>query len=312
MQALKRIKALFASVLKDNEEKDMLQSILTLMPGHVYWMNDQGFYLGSNHNQAKSAGPLSTKDINGKKNADLPWNVYSPLLPEALDDTNQAVIKTGKSIILEEPAVLQEGTELMFLSHKTPLYNKKGSIIGMVGISRNITDRKKAEKELALEKVKAEVANQSKIAFLNNMRHDIRTALAGIVGATDLLKNETDNAKIDKYTQGLNNVALELLQFLNAILESVRMASGDMPLYTQKFSLTETLENVVSLHQPLALQKKLDLRLNIDKSIPKHVIGDSFRIYRIVLELLANALKFTTRGEVNVIATLVKKLRKTL
>ncbi|HEV2523687.1 MAG TPA: histidine kinase dimerization/phospho-acceptor domain-containing protein, partial [Gammaproteobacteria bacterium] len=249
MQALKNIKALFASVLQDNDEKDMLESILALMPGHVYWINDQGFYLGCNHNQAKSAGLASPKDIVGKKNADLPWNVHSPLLPEALDYTNQEVIKTGKSIILEEPAVLQDGTELMFLSNKTPLYNKKGSIIGMVGISMDITDRKKAEKELVLEKVKAEVANHAKTVFLNNMRHDIRTALAGIVGAADLLKNETDRGKIRKYTQGLNNAALELLQFLNAILESVRIASGDIPLYNQKFSLTETLENVISLHQ---------------------------------------------------------------
>jgi two-component system aerobic respiration control sensor histidine kinase ArcB len=214
--------------------------------------------------------------------------------------------------VLEEPAILQDGTELVFLSNKTPLYNKKGSIIGMVGISMDITDRKKTEKELVLEKVKAEVANQAKTAFLNNMRHDIRTALAGIVGAADLLKSETDNEKIRTYTQGLNKAALELLQFLNAILESIRIASGDIPLYTQKFSLTEILENVISLHQPLALQKKLDLRLSMDKSIPKYVIGDSFRIYRIVLELLANALKFTKRGEVNVIATLVKKTTKNL
>lgn len=312
MQGLKRIKAYLASWLQENEEKDMLESILALMPGHVYWMNNQGFYLGCNYNQAKSAGLLSPKDIIGKKNADLPWNIHSPLLPQALDYTNQEVIKTGKSITLEEPAVLQDGTELMFLSNKTPLYNKKGHIIGMVGISMDISDRKKTEKELVLEKVKAEAANQAKTAFLNNMRHDIRTALAGIIGATDLLKNETDTEKIRKYTQGLNTAALELLQFLNAILESVRIASGDTPLYTEKFNLTEILENVISLHQPLALQKKLDLRLTIDKSIPKYLMGDSGRIYRIILELLANALKFTAEGEVNVIATLVKITKKSV
>lgn len=180
----------------------------------------------------------------------------------------------------------------------------------MVGISMDITDRKKAEKELVLEKVKVEVANHAKTAFLNNMRHDIRTALTGIVGASDLLKNETDSGKIREYTQGLNNAALELLQFLNAILESVRIASGDIPLYNQKFSLTETLESVISLHQPLALQKKLDLTLTIDKSLPKYLMGDSGGIYHIVLELLANALKFTAQGEVNVITTVVKRTKK--
>jgi two-component system aerobic respiration control sensor histidine kinase ArcB len=67
MHALKKIKSLFARVLQDNNEKDMLESILALMPGHVYWINDQGFYLGCNHNQVKSAELYSSKDILRKK-----------------------------------------------------------------------------------------------------------------------------------------------------------------------------------------------------------------------------------------------------
>ena len=95
---------------------EMLENILALMPGHVYWVDAQGFYLGCNDNQAKAAGLLSRKDIVGKKNKDLPWNFNAGVLP-VLDRINQEVIQTGKPILLEEPAILEDGSELIFLSN---------------------------------------------------------------------------------------------------------------------------------------------------------------------------------------------------
>ncbi len=289
------------------ERLEMLESIIALMPGHVYWVDTQGFYLGCNDNQAKSAGLHSKKTIVGKKNSDLPWNFNTGMLPEALDKINQEVIKTGKTILLEEPAILQDGTELMFLSNKVPLRNQQDNIIGMVGISIDITARKKAESELLLEKTKAETANKAKTEFLENMRHDIRTSLTGIVGLSELLKNEIDTNKIQYFSDNLAKASYELLRFLNEVLESIQVASGEVPLLNKKFSLREILENVVKLHQPIAIKKQLKLTLEIDKTIPKYIIGDPVRIYRIALELLANALKFTSTGEVNIFARLGKK-----
>ncbi len=289
------------------ERLELLENIIALMPGHVYWVNQQGFYLGCNDNQAKSAGLDSRKEIIGKKNSDLPWNFNAGMLPEALDKINQEVIKTGNTILLEEPAVLKDGTELIFLSNKVPIRNQTGSIIGMVGISIDITARKKAEAELLLEKTKAETANKAKTEFLENMRHDIRTSLTGIAGLSELLKNETDKNKIEYFTTHLAKSSHELLRFLNEVLESIQVASGEIPLLNKKFNLKEILENVVKLHHPIAIKKQLSLKLQIDKAIPKYLIGDPVRIYRILLELLANALKFTVKGHITIFAKLGKR-----
>ena len=182
----------------------------------------------------------------------------------------------------------------------------------MVGISMDITDRKKAEASLVLEKINAEIANNAKTEFLNNMRHDIRTALTGIVGFSELLKNECNIEKIRVFTKSLYQSSNELLRFLNEVLESVQVGSGEIPLFHKRFSLNEILEKVISLHQSIALNKNLDLRLDLDPAIPHYLIGDPIRIYRIILELLANALKFTDEGQVRITTSLAKRFEQQL
>lgn len=296
----------------NTEKLELLENIIALLPGHVYWVDQQGFYLGCNDNQAQAAGLVSRKEIIGKKNSDLPWNCNTGVLPEALDKINQEVIQTGKALLLEEPATLRDGTELVFLSNKVPIYNQIGNIMGMVGISLDITDRKKIEAALRLEKIKAQTANKAKTEFLQNMRHDIRTALTGIVGLSELLQSETNPDKIQAFTRSLTQSSHELLRFLNEVLESIQVASGEIPVLNKKFSLREILENIVKLHQPVALKKQVNLTLKIEETLPHSLIGDPVRIYRVILELLANALKFTPTGHVNIVASLEKKEKQDL
>jgi two-component system, OmpR family, aerobic respiration control sensor histidine kinase ArcB len=284
-----------------------LEQIIAWMPGHVYWVDAEGFYLGSNNNQAQSAGLSSRQEIVGKKNRDLPWNFNVGSLPETLDKTNLSVMQTRKPLVLEEPALLRDGTELIFLSHKVPMMDPQGEILGLLGISIDITERKKMEQALLLEKNKAEAANQAKTEFLENMRHDIRTALTGIVGISDLFERENNIPKIHEMSTYLSHSAHELLRFLNEVLDSIEVANGYIPLVEKPFKFYETLKNLIALHQPLALKKGLTLQLNYDPVIPLSLIGDPIRIYRIVLELLANALKFTLKGKVSISTELAKK-----
>jgi two-component system aerobic respiration control sensor histidine kinase ArcB len=289
------------------ERLEMLENIIALMPGHVYWVDKEGAYLGCNDNQAKSAGLNSRKEIIGKSNRDLPWNINRGVLPEALDRINIEVIRTGKAVKIEEPALLRDGTEAVFLSHKVPLWNGEGRIIGMVGISIDMTEAKKSEEELILARNKAETANQTKTEFLENMRHDIRTSVSGMVGLSALLYEESDSPKVKQYTHELKAASQELLQFLNEILESLNVASGEIPLLKKKFSLKTILEKVIQLNKPKAIEKHLNLELSLDEKIPAFLMGDPIRIYRIVLELLVNALKFTHKGYVKIVAKIAKE-----
>lgn len=132
-------------IKKLEEQVEMLEGIIAMMPGHVYWVDTNGVYRGCNDAQAKSAGLTSRKNIVGLKNKDLPWNKDAMELVNELDKINWQVMMSGKPVLLEEPAQLPDGKEAMFLSNKTPLYNSNREVIGMVGVSIDITARKEAE-----------------------------------------------------------------------------------------------------------------------------------------------------------------------
>ena len=152
---------------------ELQDNLLALMPGHLFWVGRDGRYLGCNNQQAHSAGLQSRQEIIGKRNADLPWNFNAGQLPETLDQINFDVIRTGQKRVIEEPAVLQDGSKAIFLSNKIPLHNRRGKIIGMAGISIDITERKQVEITLKQAKEAAENAQQTKEAFLQNISHDL-------------------------------------------------------------------------------------------------------------------------------------------
>lgn len=167
------------------EVREYFESIIAVMPGHVYWKDKNGVLLGCNDQQAKSAGLASPKDIVGKTDYDLPWKAQADTLRKA--DTE--VMRTGIPQTIEEASTLADGTQAMFLSKKVPFYHK-GRIIGIIGISIDITERKQAEQreKLALTqaaeaKAKAEgeaELRQAVMVLAGSIAHDLRTPIMGL------------------------------------------------------------------------------------------------------------------------------------
>ena len=279
-----------------------LKHILTHLPEHVYWKNKEGQYLGCNLSQANDLNLARCDDIIGKTDYDLSPKDKADLFWE-LD--NQ-VLTHGLTIDAEEE-IIKNGERRIVLSKKAPLYDECNQIIGLLGISFDISDRKKMEDELRKAKNAAEVANSAKTEFLENMRHDIRTPLSGIVGFSELLKSESNEPRIKEYADNLIASSHALLDLMDEVLEAVRVGSGEIPMLKRKFSLMQTFEQIIALNQARAHEKKLDLSLTGDSNLPCFVIGDKIRIHRIALELIGNALNFTDMGQVSVNVTLAKK-----
>jgi len=285
------------------EEADVtLKTILSLMPGHVFWKNKDGVFLGCNTLQAQAIGYDSPAEAIGK-------TAYDTLPKDQADKitaVDKEIMAAGKSITIEEESDSVEGKSI-YLSKKVPLKNKNNQIIGILGVSFDITDRKKLETELLNAKKAAEAASQAKTEFLENMRHDIRTPLSGIVGFSELLKSESNEPRIQEYAENLVASSHALLNLMDEVLEAVRVSSGEIPMLKRKFNLAKTLEQVVALCQARAHEKRLNLSLSLDKPLPSFVIGDKIRLHRIVLELVSNALNFTDTGHVSIHVGLAKK-----
>lgn len=152
--------------------------------------------------------------------------------------------------------------------------------------------------ELKAAKEQAEAANLSKTEFLENMRHDIRTPLTGIIGFAELIQKEAFNPKVKEYADNLVSATKALLDFQNEILEAVKITSGSTHIAEESFDLKKCAEKVVDLLRPKAIVKNLQLQFHVDPALPAFVTGDSKRLFRILLELMSNALKFTAAGEI--------------
>lgn len=282
--------------------------IISLMPGHVYWKDKDGIFLGCNIQQAREAGFNSPEDVVGKTDKDMPWAIQADYLREI----DHKVMESGQPLTLEELFELPDGTKKTYLSKKIPLYDEQQQVSGVLGVSFDITERKNLEQALVEAKELAEDANRVKTEFLENMRHDLRTPLTGIVGFAEIIKNESTDPKIKEYADNLMTASHMLLEFLNEILDAIKVLTGDMPTVKRKFSLATITDKIITLLRPRAIAKNLKINFQYDSKIPNYMIGDPSRIQHILLELISNALNFTDQGQVTVIITLAKKQAKKL
>ncbi|MFT3742280.1 MAG: response regulator [Gammaproteobacteria bacterium] len=290
-------------MIKELKPKVVLDNLLDNMPGHIYWKDENGMYLGCNDRQAQSLGFRRGSDVIGKTDFELPWDKESA---QKFWENDLWVLKTGQAKMVEEPAIM-DGQPAIMLSLKAPLKDTSGHVMGVLGISVNITKQKEAEERLIRAKEAAEAADKAKTEFLENMRHDIRTPLTGIVGFANIIAEEVQNPRIKEYVENLTASSHALLDLLNEILEVIKINSNEIALQKNKFNLQKKLSDVIKLNQSKAHHKNIDLLFDYDPKIPHYVIGDATRIHRIALELITNALNFTDKGFVKLTTQLAKK-----
>ena len=174
------------------------------------------------------------------------------------------------------------------------------SIEGIVLNSREITERKKVEKELVRAKNQAVAAAQAKSDFLSNMSHEIRTPMNAIVGFTNLLIEKGFDKEVMEYLFSIKYSADNLLFVINDILDFSKIESGKISFESIDFNVHELLEDSLKIFKSKADEKGLELKLDNNKDVPQMLVGDPFRLNQILINLIGNAIKFTNKGYVEV------------
>ena len=191
-----------------------------------------------------------------------------------------------------------------------PILNMEGEVAKWSGMHIDIHDRKQAEEESIRAKEEAEAASRAKEDFLSTMSHEIRTPLNAVIGLTNLLldKNPREDQKDD--LGSLSFSAKNLLALINDILDFSKLEAGKAELTVTDFDLHDLLLNLKQAHQPIANEKQTALILQIGEEVPARIAADQLKLSQVLHNLVSNAVKFTSGGEVQISVDLEKREKK--
>jgi PAS domain S-box-containing protein len=274
-------------------QKDFLQTLMDAQPDVVFAKDTESRILMVNRAFCEATG-ISRDDALGKTDFDFCSHEDASLY-QSMD---QLLFTTGQPTRNEEQIGRASGKAGMYETIKVPHRDAAGQIIGLIGVSREITARKEAEQELLKAKEQAEAATAAKSQFMATISHEIRTPLNGIIGMTSLLLTTPLDKEQTDYIETIQASGDTLLTLINDILDFSKMASGHLNLDALPFALAGCVTRVVNMVTPLARQKGLRLVTELAPDLPSHIIGDTTRLGQVLSNLVSNAVKFTDHGQI--------------
>ena len=224
------------------------------------------------------------------------------MLPEGAEELykkfNDAFLKEKPLKGASYKAFRKDGSVIYLETSVSFIRDKKGKIVGFRGVTRDISKRKKAERHLKKAKLEAEHASEAKSRFLANMSHEIRTPLSGVIGMAKLLMETRLNEEQKKQASTLLSSSESLLEIINDILDFSKIESGELIIRAYPLEIRSFLQEIKDMFLFRAEEKGLKFQIETENSVPEHIITDELRLKQILINLIGNAVKFTTYGSI--------------
>ncbi len=276
-------------------ERNLLRALMDHLPDHIFVKNTASQFRMANAATLRSLGATSQEEVAGKTDFDF---LHREVAEQFFRD-EQEVCRTGQPLLNREELLIDRaGQHRWLLTTKVPLCDSTGAVIGLVGMSHDISDRKRMEEQWRLAKETAEIANRAKSEFLARMSHEIRTPMNGILGMTELALDTALTAEQREYLQMVKTSADGLLTVINDILDFSKIEAGKLELVPASFALRESLKDTLRPFAVRAQQKGLRLTWSISPEVPDQLVGDVGRLRQILVNLVSNAIKFTEHGAI--------------
>ena len=242
------------------------------------------------------------ESMSGYSAAELVGRPYSLLNGLDTDATSirqvEAALAAGDDIDVTLRNYHRDGTAFWNRIRYSPVKDDAGRVDYYVSVADDVTDKIAADAELLRAKIAAERHAQTTSRFMANMSHEIRTPMNGVMGMTGLLLDSQLSEEQRDYAETIHKCADGLLSMINEILDFSRIDSGSVQLELLPFDLSQCIESALDLVASSASRKSINLEYLLDPGVPKTVIGDLTRLRQVLINLLANAVKFTSEGGV--------------
>ena len=233
-----------------------------------------------------------------------------PIMGQEWTVTWHSTAQFESSVGTQEPMFVLIGGMALILAFATLVifYARREAYVReeVKGKTQRLVDK---EKEIVSALKVAEAATGAKSKFLANMSHEIRTPMNGVIGFTQLLDDGTLNETQQKYVRLISESGSSMMTLLNDILDISKVDSGTMVIKPEPFDVRDLLNSCVKLFSPNAEEKQLTLLVDLDVTLPQWVKVDGFRLRQVVMNLLANAIKFTESGYITISAEMKNALQ---
>jgi PAS domain S-box-containing protein len=200
------------------------------------------------------------------------------------------------------------GKLVQALVSASTMRDNAGQPQAIITVGKDITERKRIERDLLEAKIAAEAANRAKSAFVANMSHEIRTPMTAILGYADLLtRANTSTEDRDRCVQTICRNGRHLLSIINDILDVSKIEAGKMTTESIPCAPMQIIQDVCALMAVRAADKNLTFNVHYTGAIPSTIQTDPTRLRQILVNLLGNAIKFTERGSVKLVVSLIEE-----
>jgi len=217
--------------------------------------------------------------------------------------TIEAAYASGESYSFDHRVVRAYGSERVVHCRGAVITADDGTPIRMLGTTQDITERRRIEHELAVAHEQTLEASRLKSEFVANMSHEIRTPLNGVIGMVELLLDTELGDEQREYAEAVSAASDALLSVVSDILDFSKIEAGKLELDRHRFDLRELVHGVASMLAAAAHNKHLELIVSLANDLPAWCHGDSARVSQVLANLLTNAVKFTSAGEIVVRVT---------
>ena len=277
--------------------------------GRIEWVNE-GFTQLSGYD---------LKDILGTSGEALRKGNQTGFSPQT--SFYESIVKEKKPVTYENKNFTKEGREYWSITTLTPVLDEHGEVDKIVAIDSDITQRKNMEKNLIIAneiaenslhksnqaldellKAKKQLEESAKVKeqFLAHMSHEIHTPMNGVIGLTEILLKTGLTSIQREYLTAIKASCSTLLGAIDNILDVSKMEAKKMTFEEIPFKIPTIINSVLDLFYLKAKEKNIEIKKDIDASIPKFLLGDTLRLNQILMNLMSNAFKFTEKGQVKI------------